>query len=98
MPSSLSQLDALQENKLNTVNANFNGRNDRIATPITSPVVATGTGVTNVINTDGSANVAVEWSWTGTNSEIDGFTVIVHSGDPLIGRSPTESIVRDLFF
>lgn len=58
---------------------NFNGRNDRDGTAITAPTIAgDGTAVDHTINTDGTANVSCEWSWGGTNADIDGFMVYVH--------------------
>lgn len=64
---------------LTTAATNFNGRNDRISTAVVAPVLANATGtLDHVINTDGSADISVEWTWDGTESEIDGFIVFVH--------------------
>ena len=58
---------------------NFNSRNDRIATAVVAPVVANAAGtLDHVTNTDGSADISFEWTWDGTESEIDGFIVFVH--------------------
>lgn len=58
---------------------NFNSRNDRIATAVVAPVVANSAGtLDHVTNTDGSVDVSIEWTWSGTESDIDGFIVYVH--------------------
>lgn len=59
--------------------ANFNNRNDRLATPIVLPTIAAdGTAVDHTINTDGSADISFEWVWNGAEADIDGFHVIYH--------------------
>ena len=51
----------------------WNNRND---TAITAPTISgSGTAVDHVINTDGSANISFEWSWSGDEAVIDGFQV-----------------------
>ncbi|MDD5501739.1 MAG: hypothetical protein PHH57_08725, partial [Candidatus Omnitrophica bacterium] len=65
-----------------TAVSNFNTRNDRDNTAITNPTIATdGTAVDHVINTDGSATVSLEWSWTGDEEDIDGWTIYVYQSD-----------------
>ena len=64
---------------------NFNLNNDRNSTTPTAPVVPTdGTGVDHVINTDGSADISLEWTYTTSSdptaaNNIDGFLVYVRS-------------------
>jgi hypothetical protein len=59
---------------------NFNGRNDRNATAVVAPTIASdGTAIDHTINTDGSADFSLEWSWAGTEADIDGFVVTVYS-------------------
>lgn len=59
---------------------NFNGRNDRNATTVVAPTIASdGTAVDHTINTDGSADYSLEWSWAGTEADIDGFVITVYS-------------------
>lgn len=68
-----------------TVSANFNANNDRNSTTPTSPVVAVdGTAVDHTLNSDGSANISFEWSYTTSSvataaNNIDGFIVYVRS-------------------
>lgn len=59
---------------------NFSARNDRISTTPANPVAGT---VSHTINTDGSANVSFQWTFTngsGANN-IDGFYVYVKVTD-----------------
>ena len=59
--------------------ANFNDRNDRLATTPAAPTVATdGTAVDHVDNTDASADVSFEWAWGGDEATIDGFEVLLY--------------------
>lgn len=61
------------------VGINFNARNDRNAAAVTAPTIATdGTAVDHTIATDGSCNISFEWSWGGTEADIDGFIVYVY--------------------
>ena len=61
---------------VSTATTNFNNRNDRSILAVVDPIVATdGTAVNHISNTDGSVDVTFEWSWLGTNSDIDGFVV-----------------------
>ena len=60
---------------------NFDGRNDRKDTTPANPTIANdGTSIDHTINTDGSANISFEWSFTGTGDayDIDGFIVYVY--------------------
>lgn len=64
---------------VSTVATNFNTRNDRNATAVVAPTVADATGtIDHTVNTDGSVDVSFEWSWAGTEADIDGFVVYVH--------------------
>lgn len=76
---------------------NFNTRNDRLATPVPAPFVPIdGSSVDHVLNADGSADVSFEWIWTGDESTIDGFEVLVYQGtssaDYAFGTTPTAEI------
>lgn len=63
-----------------TAVSNFNGRNDRLATAIPSVTIATdGTAVDHVLNNDGSADISLEWTWSGSEADIDGWEVLVYS-------------------
>lgn len=58
---------------------NFNNSNDQNGTPITAPtVLADGTAVDHTINTDSSADISFEWTWSGNEADIDGFLVYVY--------------------
>ncbi len=69
----------------NTAATNFNANNDRNGTTPTAPgVLATGSAVDHTINTDGSADISFEWTYSSSNSttsasNIDGFIVYVRS-------------------
>lgn len=64
----------------------FDDRNDRDGSPVTGPTFAgDGTAVDHVINVNGSADLSLEWSWSGTNSTIDGFEVM------LVGRTSSSA-------
>lgn len=78
-----------------TTATNFNGRNDRDGSAITAPVVAgDGTAIDHVLNTDSTSTISFEWTWGGTESDIDGFVVYVRessSGTSYnIGDTPAE--------
>jgi hypothetical protein len=64
-----------------TASTNFNNRNDRIATTPANPVILTdGTAVDHTISTDSSANISLEWTYTGSGDayNIDGFIVYIY--------------------
>jgi hypothetical protein len=70
---------ALAASDIGTAVTNFTASNDLNGDPIVAPVVHTdGTAVDHVLNTDGSADISFEWTWAGTNSDIDGFVVVFH--------------------
>lgn len=59
---------------------NFNTRNDRNAAAVVAPTIASdGTAIDHTINTDGSADISFEWSWAGTEADIDGFVITAYS-------------------
>lgn len=65
---------------------NFDARNDRISAAIVSATIATdGTAVDHTINDNGSADISVEWSWAGSDADIDGWHVM------LLGRSSSSA-------
>jgi hypothetical protein len=65
----------------NTAATNFNANNDRNSGTPTSPVISNdATVIDHVINTDGSADISFEWTYTVSNvynaaNNIDGFIV-----------------------
>ena len=82
---------------IDSATVNFNGRNDRDDSAITAPAIATdGTAIDHTLNTDGSADISFEWSWGGTESDIDGFVVYVRgstsSSSYDFGTTPSEEI------
>lgn len=77
---------------------NFNARNDRTVTAITTPTIASdGTAVDHTISTDGAANISLEWSWAGTNTDIDGWIIYVRQSTSAtaytFGTTPAEEQV-----
>lgn len=83
---------------LANVFTNFNNSNDQNGTPITAPtILADGTAVDHVINTDSSADISFEWQWSGNEADIDGFLVFVYSttssGVYSFGTSPAAETV-----
>jgi len=69
----------------NTVATNYNSNNDRNSTTPTSPVVSSnGSAIDHVLNTDGSADISFEWTYTVSDTynaanNIDGFIIYVRS-------------------
>lgn len=64
-----------------TAVTNFNSNNDRDNTAVTDPTVAgDGTAIDHTIQTNGSANISFEWSFSGSENDIDGFIVYVRAG------------------
>lgn len=56
---------------------NFDGRNDRLGTTPTAPTIpGSGTAVDHTINTDGSTDISLEWAYSGSEADIDGFEVM----------------------
>lgn len=59
---------------------NFNDRNDRDSTPLVNPVIlADGTAIDHTLRSNGSADISFEWTWGGTNADIDGFIVYAYA-------------------
>ena len=64
---------------------NFNANNDQNATTPTAPTISSdGTAVDHVLNTDASADISFEWTYTtsttqGAANNIDGFAIYVYS-------------------
>ena len=61
---------------------NFNANNDRIATTPTAPAIpGSGACLDHVLNTNGSADISFEWTFTNGSgaNDIDGFLVFVRS-------------------
>lgn len=82
---------------------NFFSRNDRKATPPASPsFTVDGTAVDHVINDDGSADLSLEWTFSGLGdaADIDGFIVYMRMGTNntpyLIGTNPSEEQITYL--
>ena len=70
---------------------NFNSSNDQINTAI--PAATAGT-IVHSTNDDGSVNVTFPWTWSGTESQIDGFIFTsiarTQSGGYTINNTPAE--------
>jgi hypothetical protein len=86
--------DGINRNLASVIFQRDNG-NDRNPAAITPPTVASdGTAVDHTISTDSSANISFEWSWTGNEADIDGWTVYVRSSTSStaydIGTTPAE--------
>lgn len=74
---------------------NFNGRNDRSILAVVDPTIATnGDAVDHIPNTDGSVDMTFEWSWLGSNNDIDGFIVYSRASTTnevyVFGTTPSE--------
>ncbi|RWO06292.1 MAG: hypothetical protein EOS07_21875 [Mesorhizobium sp.] len=74
---------------------NFNANNDRNGTTPTAPVIlADGSAVDHVINTDGSASISFEWTYAVSDvaaaaNNIDGFIVSVYQAPTASAYVPT---------
>lgn len=78
-----------------TAVANFNGSNDRNASAIVAPTIASdGTAIDHVLQADGSADISFEWAWAGSEGDIDGFLIVVRQSSSAaaytFGASPAE--------
>lgn len=79
-PNFTANINGVSANVIQTATSNFNNRNDRNATAIVTPtVLGNGTAIEHSANTDGSVDISFEWNWTGTNSDIDGWIIYVHT-------------------
>ena len=56
-------------------NLNFTAGNDRNGDPISAPTLPLVGAVEHTLNTDGSANISLEWLWDGEEGDIDGFRI-----------------------
>lgn len=71
---------------------NFNSRNDRLSSAVVAPGVAgDGTAIDHVINGNGSADISFEWTWGGSEADIDGFQVMTFSSSSSVDNSPGSS-------
>lgn len=60
--------------------SNFEARNDRDDTAVVTPAIpGAGAAIDHAINTDSTADISFEWTWGGTEVDIDGFVVYVRS-------------------
>ena len=52
-----------------------------VAVPtLTTPTIASdGTAVDHTVNADGSVDVSLDWSWSGTEADIDGFEIVTYA-------------------
>jgi len=79
-------------NLRDAASVNFDARNDRLATAIPAPTIVTnGDAVDHAINTNGSADVSFEWAWSGTESQIDGFEVMLYASTSSSAYTPGTS-------
>jgi hypothetical protein len=73
-----------------------------VVTPtLVAPTFLTdGTAVDHDLNTDSSCNLNVEWQWSGSEDEIDGFQIISHQGTTnaayTIGTTPTSETLSSV--
>jgi hypothetical protein len=75
-PKSLNDINPSEYNAYTRTTANFNTRNDRIATIPVAPTYV-GSGITSRLNNDGSADLTATWDWSGDMDDIDGFRIRV---------------------
>jgi hypothetical protein len=75
-PTSLAGINKEEYDNFTRTTANFNNRNDRIATVPVAPTYV-GQGITSTLNNDGSADLKMDWDWSGNMDDIDGFRVRV---------------------
>lgn len=83
---------------VSTTATNFSNNNDQNATTPTAPTISSdGTAVDHVLNTDASADISFEWTYTtsttqGAANNIDGFAIYVYSSTSAtpvtLGSSP----------
>ncbi len=74
---------------------NFDGRNDRSNTAIVTPsIIADETAIDHIIATSGDASISFEFTWAGSEPDIDGFIIYTReSGSPAsynFGAAPAE--------
>jgi hypothetical protein len=84
-----------------TAATNFDARNDRDGSAVTAPTIASDeTALDHVVNTDGSVDMSFEWSWGGTEADIDGFRGVIRASSSAtsynIGDTPAEESVFEV--
>ena len=77
---------------------NFNTANDRNGGAVIAPVLLTdGTAVDHTLNSDGSADISIEWGYSGAEGDIDGFAIYASksasSATYVFGTTPAEETV-----
>lgn len=84
---------------VNTAVTNFNSRNDRNNTAISAPTfLFNENSITSYINQDGSALLNLNWAWSGTNADIDGFIVSIKEYSPFAVTSTGLEPIAASFF
>ncbi|MDE8654772.1 DUF7359 domain-containing protein [Novosphingobium album (ex Liu et al. 2023)] len=69
--------------------SDFNSFNNRNGAAIPTPSTPTdGTCVDHSLNDNGSADISFEWIWGGSEASIDGFEVLLFSGDTNVAHNP----------
>ncbi|WP_036304148.1 beta strand repeat-containing protein [Methylomicrobium agile] len=94
-------INSVAASVLTTAVTNFNAANDRNGAAITAPTIPTdGTAVDHTINTDSSADISFEWSWSGNEGDIDGFRVYLYqstsSSSYAFGTTPAAETVYEV--
>jgi hypothetical protein len=80
-----------------TTVTSYNNRSQRNADVIPSVLPVSKDGLKATLNSDGSADVAINWVWVGDQTKIDGFEVTVHVGPKGGGRSSLNKIANSFF-
>lgn len=75
-PDSLADINLEEYNNYTRTSSNFNKRNDRIATVPVAPTFV-GNGISSKLNSDGSADLTMNWEFSGDMEDIDGFRIRV---------------------
>ena len=69
-----NNINGVPASTISAATANFNTRNDRLATAIADP---TGVTLTKTDKSIGSVDLTVTWAWSGNENDIDGFAIYV---------------------
>jgi hypothetical protein len=73
--------------------------NDMNGDPIAAPTILTnGTAVDHSLRTDGSADISFEWLWGGTESDIDGFEVMVYASTSSSAYTPGTTPAQEMIY
>lgn len=73
--------------------------NDMNGDPISAPTIASdGTAVDHSLRTDGSADISFEWAWGGTESDIDGFEVMVYASTSSAAYTPGTTPAQEMIY